>query len=113
MDLAKLGHRLRLYRERDALGLREAARRIGVSPTYLSRIERGQVPRPPSERILRALAHLYDDEPAMLLHLAGRIPEDVQAMLLADVHWTRALLRAHERAHDGRSPKGGSDELRP
>lgn len=43
LDLASLGQRLREARERQALTLRELARRVGVSPSLVSQIERGLV----------------------------------------------------------------------
>ena len=43
---------LRFVREGRALSLREVARRIGVSPAYLSDIERGNG-RYPSEKIVK------------------------------------------------------------
>ncbi|TMR29639.1 helix-turn-helix domain-containing protein [Actinomadura geliboluensis] len=49
--------RLRECRERGALTLSEAAERIGVSITHLSRLERGQ--RQPSIGVLLQLAALY------------------------------------------------------
>ena len=38
----KLGKKLRDYRESGNLGLRETARDVGMSPSTLSRIERGR-----------------------------------------------------------------------
>jgi len=41
--VASVGERLRAERERQGISLRELARRIGVSPSAVSQIERGQV----------------------------------------------------------------------
>ena len=57
----KLGHRLKRVRIARDLSLRETANKVGVSPTYLSRVENCLDPSPPTEKTLRAL------------HLAGRV----------------------------------------
>jgi transcriptional regulator with XRE-family HTH domain len=42
-DASKVGHRLRTERERLGIGLRELARRVGVSPSLVSQIELDRV----------------------------------------------------------------------
>lgn len=49
---------------------------IGVSPTYLSKIERGEF-RPPAEDRVRAIAGIIGQDPDELLALAGRVASDV------------------------------------
>src|SRR3990170_2959206 len=39
LESSKVGHRLRTERERLGIGLRELARRVGVSPSLVSQIE--------------------------------------------------------------------------
>jgi transcriptional regulator with XRE-family HTH domain len=48
------GHEIRRSREGAGHGLTEFAHRIGISPSYLSRIERSQAN--PSPRIMRRIA---------------------------------------------------------
>ena len=43
LDGSKVGHRLRAERERLGIGLRELARRVGVSPSLVSQIELDRV----------------------------------------------------------------------
>jgi transcriptional regulator with XRE-family HTH domain len=43
LETSKVGHRLRTERERRGIGLRELARRIGVSPSLVSQIELDRV----------------------------------------------------------------------
>jgi transcriptional regulator with XRE-family HTH domain len=43
LDPSKVGHRLRAERERRGIGLRELARRVGVSPSLVSQIELDRV----------------------------------------------------------------------
>ena len=43
LEGSKVGHRLRAERERRGIGLRELARRVGVSPSLVSQIELDRV----------------------------------------------------------------------
>ena len=77
----EFGDRLRRLRAARRLSVRRLARLVAVSPSYLSRIERGHVP-PPSERTITRLARALSIEPDELLAAAGRLPEDIGARLL-------------------------------
>ena len=60
-----------------AFSLRKVAARIGVQPSFLSKVERDQ-DSPPSEEKIRALAHVLEEDPDVLLALAGKISSDLQ-----------------------------------
>ena len=60
--------------------LRRVAASIGVEPSYLSKIERGEQP-PPSEETIIALAKELDEDPDMLLALAGKVSKELQAII--------------------------------
>ena len=65
-------------RDRDRrYSLRQVAERIGVEPSYLSKIERGDQP-PPSEEKIVALARDLDEDPDVMLALAGKVSSDLQ-----------------------------------
>ena len=55
VDKEQFGAFIRRKREEKDLGLREMAKKIGISPTYLSKCERDEFP-PPSEDRVRAIA---------------------------------------------------------
>lgn len=57
------------------------ARRIGVSPTYLSMVERGQV-SPPAENKILAIADVIGSKHDELLALAGKISSDVEGLII-------------------------------
>ena len=59
-----------LRRLRGDLSLRDVTRRVGVSSSYLSEIERGS--RKPGVNIIRKLAHLYNVDADELMKRAGR-----------------------------------------
>ena len=63
---------LRINR-RDYGSLREFARKVGLSPAYLSRIENEKEP-PPSERVIEKLAEALGADKYELFSFAGRVP---------------------------------------
>lgn len=65
------------YAEDPAGSLRRVAQRIGVEPSYLSKVERGLVPPPSEAKIVRLAAELGED-PDVLLALAGKVSTDLQ-----------------------------------
>ena len=64
-----------------SMSVRAVAGRIGVEPSYLSKIEQKQTP-PPSEAKIVALATDLGEDPDVLLALAGRVSSDLQAVIL-------------------------------
>jgi HTH-type transcriptional regulator, competence development regulator len=60
--------------------LRQVAASIGVEPSYLSKIERGEQP-PPSEKTVVALARELREDPDVLLALAGKVSADLQQII--------------------------------
>jgi phage repressor protein C with HTH and peptisase S24 domain/DNA-binding XRE family transcriptional regulator len=78
-----LGPKLRRQRRRLGLTLDELAGRTGISKPYLSLIETGRVPNPPSDEKLRKLEQVLGFTAGELLTQAHlqRTPRDVRAML--------------------------------
>jgi transcriptional regulator with XRE-family HTH domain len=63
-----------------SMSVRGVAERIGVEPSYLSKVEREQTP-PPSEAKVRLLAQVLGEDPDVLLALAGKVSADLQAVI--------------------------------
>jgi transcriptional regulator with XRE-family HTH domain len=83
---SRLGGILRRRREQLGLSMREAARRIGISPSYLVALEQGRNPSTgrapvPSPPILAAIGRVFDVELATLLEASGA-PTSPSAHLL-------------------------------
>src|SRR3954451_7096734 len=80
-----LGPKLRRQRRRLGLTLDELAGRTGISKPYLSLIETGRVPNPPSDEKLRRLEQVLGFTAGELVSQAHlqRTPRDVRAMLQA------------------------------
>ncbi len=60
--------------------VRQVAARIGVEPSYLSKVERGETP-PPSEAKIRLLAKELGVDSDVLLALAGKVSTDLQELI--------------------------------
>lgn len=82
IGLASLGQFIRERREAlrrtdPSYSLRRVAERVGLEPSYLSKIERDLVP-PPSEAALVRLAGELRVEPDVLLAMAGKVSSDLK-----------------------------------
>jgi HTH-type transcriptional regulator, competence development regulator len=70
------GETIRNLRLAQNLGLREAAVKIGISPAYLSRIEREKEP-PPRPEIIKELARLLAADPDVLFRLSSSTDPEI------------------------------------
>ena len=86
------GALVRREREAKEIGLREMARKIGVSPTYLSKIERGDFD-PPAEDKVRKIAKIIGCDVDDLLARAGRVSTDISDIIKRHPVELAALLR--------------------
>ncbi len=86
------GQTLRKLRQKKDLGLREFARRVGISPTYLSQIEADSCTLPIEERVVE-MARALDQDPDEFLALAGRVASDVGAIIRAHPREMATFLR--------------------
>ena len=65
----RFGETVREMREAQGLGLRVAAEHLGISPAYLSRIERGKE-RPPRPDVISRIAALLGSDRDILFRLS-------------------------------------------
>ena len=79
-DVEKFGAFIRREREAREIGLREMAKMIGVSPTYLSKVERDEFP-PPVEDKVKAIAKIINCDADELLARAGRVSSDLSDII--------------------------------
>jgi transcriptional regulator with XRE-family HTH domain len=92
------GENIRKLREQrmgsdQTFSLRQVAARCGVTPAYLSRVERGEV-APPGEETLLKLAHELGEDPDVMLAQAGKISADLRSAILARPQLFAELIRA-------------------
>lgn len=77
----KFGEYMREKRlARGIYSVRGLAAKIGVQPSYISKIERGEVPPPSEERIIQ-IAQALGENPDLMLALAGRVASDLQDII--------------------------------
>jgi transcriptional regulator with XRE-family HTH domain len=89
------GALVRREREAREIGLREMAKMIGVSPTYLSKVERDEFAAPAEDKV-RAIAGIIDRDVDELLALAGRVSADLSDIIKRQPRELAALLRTTE-----------------
>src|SRR5215471_7332972 len=88
----KFGAFVRRQREEREIGLREMAKMIGVSLSYLSKVERDEFP-PPAEDKVKAIAKIIDCDADDLLARAGRVSSDISDIIKRQPVELAALLR--------------------
>jgi len=93
-DKQHFGTLLRETRIAKGFSLRKFAEKVGVSPTYLSMIEQGKVERPPTAERVRKMAELLGENTDQWIALAGRMPDDLAAIIQEQPDTMPALLRA-------------------
>jgi len=79
--------------------VRQVAARIGVQPSYLSKVERDET-APPSEAKVKALAEELGLDPDVLLALAGKVSTDLQDVIRKRPELFSALIRQLKDAPD-------------
>ena len=88
----RFGAFIRRERETKEIGLREMAKMIGVSATYMSKVERDEFP-PPAEDKVRAIAKIIECDVDELLGRAGRVSSDITDIIKRHPREVAALLR--------------------
>ncbi|MEZ4416133.1 MAG: helix-turn-helix transcriptional regulator [Gemmatimonadota bacterium] len=87
-------------REQDPrYSLRQVAERVGVEPSFLSKVER-DIGSPPSEETLLRLADDLDVDRDVLLALAGKVSSDLLDAIRARPQLFGELLRQLKTAPD-------------
>lgn len=87
------------FKEDRSFSVRQVAQRIGVEPSYLSKIERDQV-APPSEATIRLLAGELGEDSDLLLAMAGKVSSDLRNIILQRPQLFAELLRQLRDAPD-------------
>jgi HTH-type transcriptional regulator, competence development regulator len=88
-----------LRRSDGRFSVRQVAERIGVEPSFLSKVERGET-APPSEERIVALARVLNEDPDVLLAMAGKVSSDLQRAIRKRPELFAALIRQLKDAPD-------------
>ena len=81
-----------LRKENSEYSLRKVALSLGVEPSYLSKIERGEQP-PPSEALIIGLAEVLNEDRDILLALGGKVSSDLKDAIMKRPQLFASLLR--------------------
>lgn len=105
MTKETFGDYLRECREAKAsvdrsFSVRKVAAKVGIEPSYLSKIERNLQP-PPGEGVIRSLAGELGEDPDVMLALAGKVSSDLIAIIQARPRLFAELLRQMKNLPDG------------
>jgi HTH-type transcriptional regulator, competence development regulator len=95
--MSEFGERIKSVRQELGIGLREAATKLSISAAYLSRIENGQEPRQPTEKIIQRISDLLEEDFDELMYLAGRVAEDVAEVVKCDPQMPAFLRNVREK----------------
>lgn len=74
------GETLRGRRIEKGFSLRKFSQLVGVSPTYLSQVEQDNADPPTADRV-KCMAELLEENPDEWIVLAGRVPDDLPAII--------------------------------
>ena len=96
----KFGAFIRHERGKREIGLREMAKKIGVSPAYLSKVERDEFP-PPAEDKVRKIAEIFNIDVDVLLARAGKVSSDLSEIIREHPRELAALLRTTKGMSQG------------
>ena len=89
----KFGAVVRREREAREIGLREMAKMIGVSPTYMSKVERDEFPPPAEDKVIK-IAELLRLDPDELLALAGKVSSELTEIIKRHPREIASFLRS-------------------
>lgn len=88
----RFGHILRAEREGSGMSLRAFAEKIGVSPTYLSQVERGNA-KPPTKKRALEMAKQLNMNPDYFIMEAGHLPDDLVEIIRREPGAISELIR--------------------
>ena len=88
-----------LLAENKGFSVRQVAKRVGVQPSYLSKVEREEVGAP-GEETIRKLAEELGENPDVLLALGGKVSSDLRDVIMKRPKVFAQLLRELKEAPD-------------
>ena len=88
-----------LHEEQAEYSVRKLAGRLGIQPSYLSKVERAEV-APPSEATIARLAAELDEDADVLLALAGKVSTDLRQAIIKRPKVFAELIRQLKDAPD-------------
>ena len=99
LETSRFGKVVRKKRLKKGWGLRQFARMLDLSPTYISLMERGEQP-PPREVTICQMAIILDLNVDMLLAEAGKVSTELKEIIIARPVLVADILRAIQGKQD-------------
>lgn len=84
------GREVRGERERSGISLRKLASLLDMSPSYLSKLERGLV-APPSEKFIESMSEILNIDRDYLMASAGKVSRDIVGKIIEDPSIARKI----------------------
>jgi len=84
------GKNIRAWRTEKKMGLRTFAKALGKSPTFISKMERGEGPLP-GEETIRKMAAIFGKNPDVLLGMGDKVAADVLAIIIKQPAYARFI----------------------
>jgi len=91
----KFGEEIKRLREKIGLSQRQLAFKVDVTPTYMSKIERGEF-KAPSETVIKEIARVLNTDKDILLSYADKVDKELLDIIKSNPTQYASLLR--ERA---------------
>lgn len=86
------GEKVKKLREKKGISQRQFALALDITPTYMSKIERGEF-SPPSEEVIKNMAILLDVDSDELLSYANKVDSELLDIIKNEPTKYAALLR--------------------
>ena len=92
MKSKRFGQYVKNLREQKGFSQRQFAIQLDITPTYMSKIERGEFP-PPSEEVIKHMAKLLNHNPDDLLAYADKVDSELLTIIKQEPQRYAQLLR--------------------
>ena len=100
MTEENFGQRVRALREQAGISQRQFAFALDITPTYMSKIERGEFP-PPSEAVIKNMANMLKVDCDELLAYADKVDSELLKIIKDEPQKYAALLRQWKQKDAG------------
>lgn len=90
--MVQFGDYVRALRIKRGISQRQCAFALEITPTYMSKIERGEFP-PPSEVVIKKMAVLLEEDSDLLLAIADKVDSQLIDIILSSPAEYAALIR--------------------
>lgn len=96
----KFGKLIKNLREKVNMSQRKLAMELDITPTYMSKIERGEFP-PPSEEVIKNMARILNYDTDELLACADKVDSELLSIIKSQPKLYAAMLRKRRGDNEG------------